>query len=238
MKKPFKIILISTLISLILSGCVNTIFPIRIPTKSPDIPENSIRKNIPRYPNNKVFAYYKFAKQKQEQLNLSIPENGYDTLLVRLWFSYPQGTYQFAEMVEFQFQSDSIPESTYSKMRIFYNHSREYEVINNHKDSTINEPLSGWSNFIDSLQYSEIADLPTIESIPKYIELSGDGVDYNNTGMTVAVEVSQKDTYRFYQYNNFEKYKQIDEVSKMYKFIKFIRKDLNMISIDPNWYKE
>lgn len=60
-----KLLLVTFLASL-LTSCVNTIYPIRIPTKSPKIPENSIKKDIPRYPNNKVFAFYKFAKQKQE----------------------------------------------------------------------------------------------------------------------------------------------------------------------------
>ena len=91
---------------------------------------------------------------------------------------------------------------------------------------------------MDSFQKSDITSLPTIERIPRYIALTGDGVDCANSSMTVSVEVSQKDTYRFYQYNNFEKYKLIEEVNKMYGFIKFIRTDLNLMRIDSEWYKE
>jgi hypothetical protein len=238
MKMTLKLIIVSFIFSVVLSGCVNTIYPFRIPYKSPKIPENSIKKDIPRYPNNKLFAFYKFTKQKQKQLNLSIPENGFDSLLVRMWFSYPEGLYQLGEMVELRFKSDSLPIVTYTKMRLFFNPSRLYEVINYHKDSIINEPISGWSEFIDKLKKSDITDLPTIENIPKYIELSGDGFDYANTSMTVSVEISQKDTYRFYQYNNFEKYKHLVHVNMLYTFIKYIRKDLSMLSIDPEWYKE
>ncbi len=232
-----KLLLVFFLAS-ILTSCVNTIYPIRIPSKSPKIPENSIEKDIPRYPNNKVFAFYKFAKQKQEQLNLSVPEEGYDSLMVRVWFSYPQGIYQLGEMVEFKFKSDSLPVIRYTKMELFYNPSREYEVVNYHNDSIISQPLSGWAVFMDSFQKSDITTLPTIERIPSYISLTGNGVDYANSSMTVSVEVSQKDTYRFYQYNNLEKYRLIEEVNKIYGFVKFIRTDLNLMRIDPNWYKE
>lgn len=238
MKAYLKLTLIIITIGLMSTGCVNTIYPFVIPTKSPRIPENEIIKDIPRYPNGKVFAYYKFAKQKQEQLNLSIPENGSDSLLIRFWFTYPSGTYQNAELVEFEFKSDSLPVCKYKKMRIFYNHSRVYEVINNHLDSVINEPLSGWSRFIDTLNYCDIIETPTIEEIPRYKELNGNNRDYGNKSMTVSVEVSKKDSYRFYQYNNFEKYKEIDEVKKLYSFIKYIRDDFHLQKIDPSWYKE
>lgn len=238
MKDYLKLIFSIIVVGFTATGCVNTIYPFVIPTKSPDIPVNNIEKKIPRYPNGKVFAYYKFTKQKQKQLNLSVPENGHDSLLIRFWFSYPDGIYQNAELVEFDFKSDSIPICRYKKMRIFYNPSRIYEVINYHVDSLINQPLSGWSKFIDTLNYCKISELLTIEDIPSYILLTNDGLDYNNTSMTVSVEVGKKDSYRFYQYNNFEKYKEIDEVGKFYSFIKYIREDFNLQQIDPEWYKE
>jgi len=107
-KLIFPNLLLLTII--LLYGCNNTIYPIFIPAKSPSIPEKSIVKNIPKYKNEKVFYYYRFVKQKQKQLNLSIPENGTDSLLLRMWFTHPIGLYQSGELFEIiKSKNDNFP---------------------------------------------------------------------------------------------------------------------------------
>jgi hypothetical protein len=75
-----------------------------------------------------------------------------------------------------------------------------------------------------------------MEFIPKYIEINGNDYDYGNSLLTVSVEVSTKNEYRFFQYNNFEKHKYIDEVNRMYRFILFLREQLGLREIDESWY--
>jgi len=136
------IILIICLLNM--ASCNNTLLPIRVPTGEPTIPTNNIVKEIPRYEeNNKVYIYYKLAKQKQKQLELVVPENGYDSLLLRLWFTYPENLYQYGEMVEIQYAANNDTKATYTKMRIFFNPTRDYEQINYHVDSTISPKMAG-----------------------------------------------------------------------------------------------
>ena len=224
--------------SLIFTSCYNTLLPLRIPTSTPKIPDNLINKEIPRYPNDRIFKYYKFTKQKQKQLDLSVPENGFDSLQIRLWFTYPENLYQFGELLELSFKPGQVPFAKYYKLDIFFNPTREYEVINFHKDSVIKEPKSGWvelSNKIDSLR---IIELPTISDLKEFQDSTMLDDLFNNTSLTVVAEVSTDSSYRYFEYNNFDKYQEIKEVNNMYTFIKYIRKDLGMYPIDTNWYKE
>lgn len=231
--------LLSICLFTVLVSCNNTILPIRIPTGEPSIPQNNIVKEIPRYPqNNKVFLFYKLAKQKQKQLNLSVPENGYDNLLLRFWFTYPEGLYQYSELLEIEYPVDADPTARYTRMRIFFNPTRDYENINSHADSIITTPKSGWDKFTIDMNHLDIANLPTIEDIPKYKELAGGIYDYGNNFLTVACEIATKDKYRFIQYNNFEKYKEIEEVGNMYDFIRLLRSEFYMREITDEWYGE
>jgi len=222
----------------VLVSCNNTLLPFRIPTGDPSIPQNDIVKEIPRYEeNNKVYLFYKLAKQKQKQLDLVIPENGYDSLLLRLWFVYPKNLFQYGEMVEIKYNSNTEIKANYTKMKIFFNPTRDYEQINNHEDSIISTPKGGWDHFTKTLNTLNITNLPTIEHIPVYRERVS-GLGYDNNYMTVAYEIATKDKYRFIQYNNFEKHKEINEVFRMYEFIRFLRSEFNMAEIDENWYGE
>ncbi len=238
MKKNILFALSSIICLLNIVSCNNTLLPIRIPTGEPTIPQNNIIKEIPRYEeNNNVYLFYKLAKQKEKQLNLDIPENGYDSLLLRLWFVYPENLHQYAEMVEIKYPSDGNIKATYTKMRIFFNPTRDYEQINYHVDSIISMPKNGWNSFTEILNRLNIIDLPTIEQIPLYKE-SVTGRGYDNNYLTVACEIATEKKYRFIQYNNFEKHKNINEVSRMYEFIRFIRTEFNMQKIDEAWYGE
>ena len=235
-----KVIVITLTISLglsiFLTSCNNTIYPIYVPAKAPIVIENSIVKDIPRYPKGQLYTYYILAKQKEKQLGLSVPENGHDSLLMRMWFTYPQGIYQFAELLELRLDSSQTITAKYTMMKIFFNPSRRYEVINWHKD-TLLTPKCGWPAFMDTLNILQITKLPTIEVIPKYKERNPQNdPDYDNTLLTVSVEVATKNEYRFFQYNNFKKYKDIDEVNRMYLFELFQRNQLGLRENDEGWY--
>jgi hypothetical protein len=223
---------------IVLTSCYNTLLPIRIPTSSPRIPDNSIKKEIPRYTNNKLFKYYKFTKQKQKQLDLSIPENGFDSLQFRLWFTYPENLYQFGELIELNYKKGQEPVAKYYKLDIFFNPTREYEVINRVKDTTIINPKNGWVDFTNKLMDLKIIELPTISDIKVFQDSVMLDDLFNNTSLTVVTEISTDSYYRYFEYNNFDKYQNIDEVSRMYQFIKYIRENLYMYPIDSNWYKE
>jgi len=212
--------------------------PFRIPTSSPTIPENSVEKEITRYPNNRLSKYYKFTKQKQKQLNLSIPENGYDSLQIRLWFTYPENLHQFGELLELNFKSGQNPSVKYYKLSIFFNPTREYEVVNYFKDTLIKEPKNGWDNLLNEIFNLRIKELPTISDLEEFQDPVMRDDLFNNTSLTVVTEVATVSNYRYFEYNNFEKYQSINEVNRMFTFIKYLRENLFMSKIDENWYKE
>jgi len=231
-------ILILFFIVLTFTSCYNTILPFRIPTSNPIIPNNEIIKDIPRYENGKIFKYYKFTKQKQKQLKLYIPENGYDSLMYRFWFTYPEGFHQFGELLELSFVPNQKPIAKYYKLDIFFNPTREYEVINFSLDTLIKVPKSGWNKLIDTLNILNIKNLPTIEDLDEFKDTSKKDDLFNNTSLTVLTEVSTSSKYRFYEYNSFNKYKNITEVNNIFKLIKYLRKEFKMVDIDSDWYKE
>jgi len=235
--KKFTFLISAVLLCLIIfNSCNNTIYPIYIPAAEPDIPINNIIKDIPRYENHKLFTYYILSKQKQKQLKLSVPENGTDSLLIRIWYTYPQGIYQFAELVELHVDSAKTISAKYIRMRIFWNVSRRYEIINRHKDTVIT-PKSGWMSFMDTIKNLKITKLPTIEFIPKYTEINGkNNFDYPNDKLTISVEIATKKDYRFFQYCNLNKYNNIDEVNRMYRFELFMREQFPLVKIDKDWY--
>lgn len=224
--------------SVLLTSCYNTILPIRIPSSVPKVPDNLIEKEIPKYPNNRLSKYYKFTKQKQKQLNLSIPENGFDSLQIRVWFTYPENLYQFGELLELNFKKGQNPSAKYYKLDIFFNPTREYEVINYFKDTLINEPKNGWNDLSNRLFDLRINELPTISTLKEFQNPTMLNDLFNNTSLTVITEVATNSSYRCFEYNNFDKYQYIDEVNRMYLFIKYLRENLYMFQIDTNWYKE
>lgn len=220
---------------LFISGCYNIPKLLNKQEKELTFPVNKIIQDIPKYNNGQFFAYYIFTKQKQKQLELSIPENGYDSLMLRMWFSYPSSLNQFAELVELKIDSNGICSGKYIKMRNYFNPKILYEKIKIHADTIVN-PLCGWPCLMDSLNRLEIIKLHTIESLPKYKKTNKNDIGFDNDYLTLSVEVSTENEYRFYQYNNFEGFKNIDEVSRLYRFILFLREQLCMVENDPYWY--
>lgn len=238
--KKYSVILVTISLFVFIS-CNNTLLPVRIPAKDPKIPENNIIKEIPRYEDSKdkVFVFYKYTKQKQKQLKLTVPENGFDSLMVRVWFVYPSSLFQYGELLELNLKKDAEPIAKYTKLDIFFNPTRDYENINSHKDTLIKAPLEGWNKFINKMDSLNITQLPTIEFIPEYIQRNqGQARDYGNNFMTVAVEIATPEKYRFIQYNNFFKYKDIKEVNQMYLFIQYLREQFDMGEIDKGWFGE
>lgn len=168
-------------------------------------------------------------------MELDIPENGYDSLLLRFWFTYPEGLYQYGEMLEIKFPANDAPQATLSRMRVFFNPTREYENINSHQDTIISSPKNGWDNFSNMIYRVDLKSIPTMENIPLYKERTG-GYDFDNDLLTVSCEIATKDTYRFIDYNNFDKYKDIFQVGQMYEFIRNLRDEFYMHNIDDGWY--
>lgn len=229
------ICLVVCIVSLFMISCNSVILPIYMPAKDPKIPENNIVKEIPRYENGKMFVFYKYAKQKQEQLKLTAPENGYDGLLLRFWFTYPDTFDQYAEKVEIRQNPNNEIEADYTRMSILFNPYRDKEKINSSVDTIISTPINGWDNFLDTLNRLDIVNLPTIEDIPLYIDRGG-RENYGNDYLVVVCEIATKDKYRFIQYNDFEKHKDIDEVNRMFRFIRFLRSEFKMVDISDEWY--
>ena len=233
-----RLLIIICFLSILTTSCYNTLLPIRIPASSPKIPESNVKKDIPRYSNGRLYKYYKFTKQKQKQLDLSIPEYGVDSLMIRLWFTYPENLYQFGEFLEIRIEPNKEPTARYCKLDIFFNPSREYEVINFHSDTLIKLPLNGWPNLIEKINDLRITELITVDQLSEFQDSTLKNDLFNGTSLTVLIEIATLSDYRFFEYTNFEKYKYIDEVNRMFTFIKLIREELYMYPIDTNWYKE
>ena len=137
---------------------------------------------------------------------MSIPENGFDSLQFRLWFTYPENLYQFGELIELNYKKGQEPVAKYYKLDIFFNPTREYEVINRVKDTTIINPKNGWVDFTNKLMDLKIIELPTISDIKVFQDSVMLDDLFNNTSLTVVTEISTDSYYRYFEYNNFDKY--------------------------------
>jgi hypothetical protein len=206
----------------------------KIPTseKSIDIPKykNLTIKNIP-------FVYWHFCKQKEKQLSLSSPEQDMDSLLIRIWITNPiRKKGQPAGLIEIKKESTNWVGKLFL-FEVNVDRKKVTETIINKKVIELEPAKSNWRNVIDSLFYYKIDSLPTDDFIPNYY--LGFQEQYANNLQTYCFEISNKTSYRFYQYNNI--YRAIDKFwqpKNVESILDILEREFKWDSIGRDYFKE
>ena len=207
---------IITVILLSLSCCKNSKNDDHANTGSRKENKDFIRE-IPQDEKGDSFFYTIF-KDASAKLKLQDIDNGFDSLMLRIW--YPERVQQY--MVQIANTSGKweaelyIYEESYSET--------EADRIRNVQIRKL-QPKSGWAQFTDELFTLGITTLPDMESIPNYPGIGADGNGYH-------VEVATIDKYRFYSHSEIIDL-DIDEAQKMVKIMNLLNYEFE---IEGNWF--
>jgi len=143
------------------------------------------KKEIPTYEGSSLFADL---KDTRDSLKLDTLENGFDSLEIRLWFSYANSLNQQVLVIRNKKGLwdgeywEYLPQVDQMRTRVLYIESSVKKINPNH----------GWIRLIDKLMENDILTLPDYQIIKDYSISTG--------GYQVAVEVSNQTNYRLYCY--------------------------------------
>lgn len=199
------LLIISIFLFHLLSSCLNN-------NKNFEKSDRSVVKDIPLDDKGENFFYSLFKKASTE-LNLADIDNGFDSLMLRIW--YPERVQQY--MVEIA--------NTNGKWNAkLYVYEEENDGITN-LQVRILKPKSGWAHFSQELFGLGITTLPDMENISNYPGIGADGNGYH-------VEVATLDKYRFYSHSDIIDL-DIEEAQKMVKIMNLLN---NEFGIEGNWF--
>ena len=161
------------------------------------IPKSQKSLDIPKYEDNTPYVYWHWSKQKESQLNLISPENSSDSLVFRMWVASQETTNgQNHGLVEIV-RSDSSWIGRVTHMKVNFKAYKYVETIIREKSTLLN-PIHGWDNLIDSLNYYQFSKLV---SDKRSSESSQSEQGYRTNSPTYSFEYSNESEYRFYQLN-------------------------------------
>lgn len=205
------------------------------------IPASEKSIDIPRYSNltikNIPFVYWHFCKQKEKQLSLSSPEQGKDSLLIRIWITNPIGKKgQPAGLIEIKKESTNWAGKLFL-FEVNVDRRNVTETIINKKIIELEPRKSNWRNLIDSLFHYKIDSLPTDDFIPNYY--TGTQEPYSNNLQTFSFEISTKTSYRFYQYNNIHRaIERFWQPKNVEAILDILEREFKWDSIGREYFKE
>jgi hypothetical protein len=224
-----KVSLITVCILLLGTGCATVLNTLEVPApfftgiEHRDVPETSKVVDVPRYGRRargdaagKPFAYYTWAKQREDQLGIASPETSESGRLLRVWgtFSYhPRRQRGF--LVEFVHDGSEWNGRFYDYL-IRFNQWGNSEVIKESRSFWL-VPPDGWNTFDKILKETRVIGLPTDERVPGLREW----VRRNriSTAATYSVEYSSPTMYRFFIFQNPQKTQQrFDEAARFMRF--------------------
>ncbi|MGB1039731.1 MAG: hypothetical protein ACPGVD_02565 [Flavobacteriales bacterium] len=161
------------------------------------IPESEKKIDIPKYDGETPYVYWHWSKQKEKQLNLISPETGSQDLVFRMWVTSQGRTkgqnHGLVEIVK----TDSIWVGKVTHMKVDFRPYKYVETITKQNTSLI-EPINGWKNLIDSLNFYQFSKLV---SDKRSNESGPNEQGYNTYSPTYCFEYATPSVYRFYQLN-------------------------------------
>lgn len=180
-----------------------------------------IEKDIPLNKKGKPFLSYSYKNQIVQDLKLDRLENGFDSLQIRLWYSYSfKDTAQLIVIKkhDYKWKAELI---TF----IYYIESDDKNLLRGEIINRIsNKPKSDWNSFTKHLLDKGIMAIPDMHKLPDYpLIADGDGV---------AVEVADRKKYRYYSYQEPETVrKDIIQANRIEEIIEFIEEELDFVRI-------
>lgn len=183
------------------------------PSSSDKTDSQLIIKVIPKNKYDKEYFPSKMIKRDIEKTGLLSLDNGYDSMFIRLWYTYGS-TKQVVEL-----------RKTMGKWNAEF-HSMELGIVDN-KISITNTtsiqgyPKSNWNVFTDKLFSLDILNLPDDSDLYNY------NVDAD--GNFVVVEIATKKNYRIYSYSVPYVNLEFPQAVKMENIMKLIEEEFGVL---------
>lgn len=142
----------------------------------------NVEKVIPINKTGSQNSWYKYTKQKSEQLKLDNLECGYDSIQIRIWFNYSLAIENHLVVIK---KSRLGWKGELIKMKVDSENNQDFDKILEFNVSAINLNEK-WDVFFKKLLSLNITEIKNSED---------NGAD----GVTYCVEIATKDRYRFYR---------------------------------------
>jgi len=192
---------------ILVSACYNFINFDKIKDKILPIPESTKKLDIPKCDSfgniyGCPYISWHYFKQKEKQLGLVSPETSNDSLIYRIWITYPyRNFFQAYTFIEFRY--DSIKwNGTLIFMKVDFDEINFTETVKESKSFSISPLKSSLEQVIESLNNYKFKELPTDDAIPLYNNELLRHIKYKQRTPTVSFEYADRQNYRFYQYSD------------------------------------
>ncbi|MGH2564074.1 MAG: hypothetical protein ACRDE5_06160 [Ginsengibacter sp.] len=147
---------------------------------------DTVIRDIPLNKYGEPSFFYKNKPEIEDQLGLVSLEDGYDSLQIRLWFSYA-----FIDSSQLVTVRNNKNKWSIELVTFLTNYTNDKVVIEN-KRVIPKYPKSGWQDFTNKLFQLQILTLPDESKIPKYSMFTD--------ADRIVVEIATTKEYRIYQY--------------------------------------
>lgn len=150
-------------------------------TVSLDVPLNKKGEYVKSY-------YYK--NKVTSKMALDNIEKGFDSIQIRIWHGY---SFNDSAQLFLLKKRNGKWEANLFLLKFFFNENRD-SLISVSKDVKNKVPKSGWNSFTKEIFDFGIADLPDMFKVaPDLVMADGNGI---------SVEISTRNRYRFYRYQD------------------------------------
>ena len=179
---------------------------------------NKIRQQVSmdiRTDTSNIWSSFHNVRQLSKQLNLKSPEEGFDSLQIRIWFDYSLAKKKHLIIIE---QQNNKWNGRLYEMNVDYVDTLNYDIVQ-HYDKKNVRPASGWPQFIKDLYQLKFQELS---------DTSGGGTD----GITYCVELLTPGTYTYYNFYEPENNKDNNwKSANMVKIIALLEREFKFNSL-------
>lgn len=181
-------------------------------------PSDTFLFEVPLKNNQLDTAVLNYMRWQKKWLNLPSLQKGFDSLQIRIWYGCALGGDRLVALIH-------DGKSWKAELSNLIRHGGDQEGSSGYPDSLTKEnelkdPKSGWVQFIDSLFDLKILTLPNEYDIPSFEKIQP------MDGCGIAIEISTKNAYRLYVYNNpdlyigeFKDYWQVKNIVEIMKLL-------------------
>jgi len=176
----------------------------------------NFERDLPDYKNG-ISRDLTGLQASRDALKLDTLENGYDSIQIRVWFTYARiDTFQILSLKK----TDHKWSAYYCKTGFQINPGGD-SILSYSKDDHEIFPKSGWQTVMDSIFNFNILTLPDCRKIKGY-DFPFDG------GNSVTFEISTEKKYRLYMYELPSKNKEYKEAANVDSILRLLSEEFHI----------
>ena len=177
---------------------------------------DTFKKDIPLDKRGRPKLFYESIRAAEEKMGLTLIEDGFDSLQVRIWYAYA-----FKDKAQVVIFKRTDRKWIAELITFKYNFNEKGDSVTSIKqDIKYGNPVSGWNDFTNEISTLGITSLPDKSHIESYPDFA-DGDD-------IIIEVATKKYYRIYSYKEPNKVQfKIQEAKQIEQILKLIEREFD-----------